>query len=526
MTLLRQSILLLTMLAFLTGLAAASGGTGKLKLDAVILDEEGNESVNYRTFNEYEGAALSLEGFRYNFDNGMRIMADLNRITMNNRNMRLRLDQPGLFGVELSNNQYRRVYSFDGDKYTRRHRSSATAWVFPHRYVRLYAGLSNIGRTGDAVDLFRIGPSVVDAENAVRAHDFQQLTWRAGAQLNYEGRALHFEYRGTDFQDDINTDRDQDRHRILVTGQYPLPLTEQTVVLSGGYQRFETKFTDTDFGIVSDRAWGGVVASLKSGLFARYNLVFDRSASDSDLVQTDNLANAFYVGYIKRGQGGATVGYQRDVNDDYNAEVNANTFYFSGWLKPMPHLEFKGEVGSRSETVDDGSRLVGDEDRVRLRVSGKYRVPMKGAVSLRFDVRNRKNDQLNSEVDFDRIIADANYIYPGYGMLSVGYSFATGEYQNQTDEPGFDFDEHQLYGEVETEEYENVTAGFGAIYYRSREDIDVESFTLRFSAEYRFLEDYRFGVVYNVHNFDDFLVLDQYYTANIVEISISKDITF
>ena len=49
---------------------------------------------------------------------------------------------------------------------------------------------------------------------------------------------------------------------------------------------------------------------------------------------------------------------------------------------------------------------------------------------------------------------------------------------------------------------------------------------MRFDAEYEFYDGYKFRAEYNVQNFDDFLIRDQYYTANIVEISLIKHISF
>ena len=113
--------------------------------------------------------------------------------------------------------------------------------------------------------------------------------------------------------------------------------------------------------------------------------------------------------------------------------------------------------------------------------------------------------------------------YRGYGTLSGGYAYTVGEYTDI--ETTFEFCDHFLYADVTAEEYRNVTIGGGITYYRSKRDLDVDRVTVRLKASYRFMEDYHLEGVYNIHNFDDYLIRDAYYTANIIEINIRKDIS-
>ena len=143
---------------------------------------------------------------------------------------------------------------------------------------------------------------------------------------------------------------------------------------------------------------------------------------------------------------------------------------------------------------------------------------------IKYEEKNRENDQLGSEVEFMRIALDGTLELKEYGVVSAGYAFASGEYEN--DEQKFEFGDHLVHADLTSREYYDITAGFGAVYYRSKQDLDVESFTLRFSAAYRFKEDYKLEIDYNVHNFDNFQVWDEYYTANIVEVNLIKTISF
>jgi len=509
------------MLVFTSGFAVAGSGGGAVRTAIVILDEDGNRSVNYRSFNDYEGFGLSLENWRYDFDSNLRLRADLRNLTLNNRNLRLGLVRQGRFGVDFANNQYRRVYGQEGSEYTRRRYTSGSFWFYPHQYVKLYGSLSRTSKAGRMVDLSRINPS----EDVTVQTDYDQSLLRFGANMNCKGRSVQVEFTTTGFDYQADPTRDQSRSNFRLNFLIPIPGYEY-VRVHGGFQRFETEFSESDYGVFSNTGWGGFTVGLPKGFTARYSFLFNRAGSDSDIVASDNLANAFYIGYSRPGAGGATIGYQQDLNDDFEDEVKGKSFYFSGWYRATPRLDFRGTAGSRVEDVTSGSRLIGNRDQTRHRISGKYRVPGLGSVALRYENRKRDNDQLGSRVEFNRGTADFVLNDDRFGSLSFGYTYSKGHYDNTGDMTSFEFRDHLIYGDIRSREYKKFAAGMGATYYRSRRDLDVESFSLRFEVEYRFRSEHRLAVTYNVHNFDDLTAVDSYYTANIVEISVIKDMSF
>jgi len=514
----QKIVLQIFLLLFAVTIVRAGDGGGEMKIGYIVLDEEGNRSANFSTYNQYEGVGVSLENFRYNFDSGVRVKADLKNVSLKNRNLSLGLDKPGTFGLRVRNSQYRRIYNFDGDSNTRRDQIGGTLWFQPHRTLRLFGGGSYIGTSGSMTDLFNTG-LVVSPEKV----DYNQTSYKAGIRFNYEGRMFQAEYRSIDYNDKENSDRDQRRFHIRLNALTPVPQYEW-VILSGGFRHFETEYDATKFRISSNTAWAGGLVNLPENFSVKYSFIFDRTSSDSDFVATDNLTHTLYLSHLWPRLAEVTVGYQNHINDDFEDEVSGNSFYVGGWLKPAARFEFRGEFGISAEEVTEGSRLLGDEDRTRFRLSAKYRNPDYGALRLKLEGKHRKNDQLGTEADFIRMGTDVDLSPCPYSQFSGGYSYSTGDYQNVEEE--FEFTDHVLHGEVNSREYKGLTAGFGGLYYRSKRDLDVESFSLRFTGSYRLMQVYRIEAIYNVHNFDDFLVRDQYYTANIVEINLSKEFSF
>ncbi len=501
---------------FLAVNAIADGG-GKLILGYSYLDEMGNQSVSFSSFNKYEGISLSLEEFRYRSDNGLQLDADLRRITLNNRNIRLNLRQSRLFGISLTNNQYRRVYNFDGSDFTRRHRTGASAWIAPLKYIKISANGYFSGESGRTNNYF--DPGIIPSPVPI---DFENHTFDIGIRYNRQNRMLLAEYFGGKFANKNDGNRDQTRNRIKFVGLLALPKIDW-VILSGGFLHFENKYDATDFKIRSNRSWGGLLLNLPENFSVNYHFIFDRTNSDSDFASTDNLSHALYISHIFQSKGGLTAGYQNDINDDFSDEVNSDSYYLSGWLRPNNRLEFKGEYGSRIEKMTGGYRLLGHEDRQKFAVSGKYQIPDIGAISLGFDGHRRNNEIIGSEYDFDRLSASGSLHTP-IGVISGGYSYSLGEYEN--DEQTFDFSNSSFSADLSLKEYHGLVLSFGAVYYRSLRDIDTESFNLKFKALYGFSPNYGVEIVYDVDNFDDFMERDQYYTSNIIEINLIKNILF
>ena len=491
-----------------------ASGSGDIKAGYILIDDKGNESVNRGTFNEYEGGALSLQNFRYDFKTGLLLRADLNNVSLNNRNLNADLSKPGLFSLKASHDKFRRIYNFGGSSFARREKESASLSLFPIRYLEIFGGGSYMNRTGSTTDLF--SQTEIPLPTKV---DYKQTFYNGGIRLNYLGSMVQGEFRGNQFRDNLDAAQDQNRTEGKAFGQFRIP-RYKWVVVGGGFRHFESKFKKTDFMISSNRGWGSATVQLPQNISVKYLASIDRTSSDSDYTATDNVVHAGYASWERPQQFGFTIGYQYDINDDYQNKVRSNNGYFSWWAKPSSHFEWRGEAGNRKEEVQEGSRLLGDEDINRYRMSLKYRDIKYGSVGLRWDGKIRKNDQIGSKTDINRTALDGTLIIEKYGSLSASYSFGVGTYKNRTQE--FAYADHLIVGDLYSREYRNGTVGFGFTYYRSKRYLDVESFNLRFSVGYRFLKDYRFEGIYNVHNFDDFTVRDQYYTANIVELSLIR----
>ncbi|MBD3168608.1 MAG: hypothetical protein GF307_03925 [candidate division Zixibacteria bacterium] len=496
----------------------AGDGGGTIKLGYTYLEEDGNRSVNFPTFNEYQGVNLSLEDFRYNFDNGLRFSADLNNITLENRRGNIGLEKSRVFGINLSHNKYRRIYDFDNEHNTERNHFGASAWIQPHKYIKIFGGGNLTDMNGSVANLFDTG-----FELPARRFDYRQTSYNAGLRIKHKSRMVQVKYETAEYEDDASPERNQSRYRIKTNALLPVPRYEW-IVLSGGFRHFETEYDSTGFKISSNTGWGEGSLYLPRHFILKYSFLFNRASSDSDYVATDNITHAVYLSHYWKSKGAVTVGYRHLINDDYEDEVTGKGGYISGWFAPSGKFKLRADIGISDDEVKEGSRLIGDEQRNKYRLSAKYRHNEETSLSLQYSHSLRENEQLDTEADYYSIGLDATAKALSYGWINAGYTYSKGDYQNIDDR--FEFIDHLIYGDLYLNEYHDITPGAGIVYYRSKRDLDVESIRLRFSLIWNFYRNFNMEAVYNVHNFDDFLFRDKYYTANIVEINILNEFSF
>ncbi len=501
----------------LGGAALAGTGSGFLGVGYIATDEDGNRAVDRATYNLYEGVWLSLTGFRYMLDNGITLNADLKGVTLKNRDLAMGISRSGLFGAELYHNRYRRNFDFGGGMNTRRNRSGADIWVYPARQVKLYVKSDYVDVTGRQTPMFDIG--IPDTQ----AVSYDNRRYSFGARFAHMGKMFQADFGIGEFNNRLNNDYDQRRREFVFTGHYPIPGFER-LILTGLFKHFENESASGGPGIRSDSYMGTALLHLNSQIWLKYLGLFNRAKADSDLVATDNLAHALFLSYTRPRKGGLTVGYQISVNDDFDRGIDGSAYYAGAWYKPWESAEVRAEYGLRLEEVATGTRLIGDRENSRYRFDLKWRPIAAAKLNLRIENKNRTNDQLGSETDFLRYSVGLEFgLFRRLDFVG-GYAYSSGEYSNLTQK--FKFTDNQIYGDLDLTGIGRLIAGAGGNWSRSRSDLNLENFNLRFKGGVRFAGDYRLLACYNVYNFDDLQYRDRYFTANVIEINLGKTISF
>ncbi len=488
-------------------------GEGQLRFGYVYSDEDGNLGVNHETYNIYEGASISLENFRYITDRGFVVNGDLKNMTLNNRDLRASVFMPGRVGLSLYNHQYRRIYDFNGDKFTRRRSSGAQIHFSPSRYLKIFGGYDRSDKHGEILSVKSpIEDSVIFSSNYTLA------TINVGAEAFYKKRKFRWEYCGTRFSDDEHTASDREADRITVSGFTPVPSLEW-IALSGGYRYRRDLHTSSDLKLITNQAWAATRFYLPSNMIADYRLMVSRTEQTERIVEIDNYYNTIVVSRSWLAGYGLRVGYENRINDDVLNRTVLHVLLAGGWYRYQRVLFIRARMSISHRNVEEGYVIFGDEDLIRFEVSARYSPNDRIDLTGKYLSRLQTNDAINVEIDYDGFNGQINFRHDRYGWMELSYSYYRGLYDNSPADRSYnyEFSEHTLSGMVHSAKYRGLKTSVGGSYYRSYRDRDTEKFMFTVGVNYQLPYDLEAEVTYRAFNHDNFLVNDQYYTGNIVD---------
>jgi hypothetical protein len=332
------------------------------------------------------------------------------------------------------------------------------------------------------------------------------------------------ELRHSDLDDDLGTIGYRDANSFNLDAHLRIPEYDW-LDLSGGYYYRSDKSDFYDLELKTNQGWGGLKLHLPELYMVDYRILFARTKHTGGDRATDNVVNTVAIGKVIKGFGGVRIGYENRIADDLSDRTVSHGFLFKGWYNYEKRLFVKASLATRDKDVKTGATLLGDEDLTRYSVTAQYRVEEWGDVRAQWQGRVRTRDDLMSKVNYDALSFNANLKRNEYGRLTLRYSYYLGKYENSNDQTDFEFSDNIVSVTLYPRSYRNITAQVGGSYYRSRRDLDTEKSSLNFGVTYNFLKDHKLEIKYNVFNFDDFLAQSAYYTANIVEINITKAIS-
>ncbi len=507
-------------LLLLAGASLAAGGSAAIKLGYTFVSDTGSVGVNQETYNTYEGPALSLQNFRYAFENGVTLGADLRNATLNNRNLRAIVAKPGRFSVAMSNSQYRRVYTFDGSAFTRRRQTGFQASYQPSRFFKFVGGCNLNDKHGTTA-------SILDhtLDTIVTSTDYRQTSYNVGGQVGDRYGVVRVDYRHSQFDDRLSSGADRRSDRVSVSVSSSIPRFKR-VFLAGGYTYRKDTAQLWESSLRTNELWGALKAGLRGGVTAEYRVIYDMTKHVGFRRETDNIAHTFVLGKNWGRMGGLQAGYEQRTADDFIDKTSSDGLTGNAWFRPTRHWSFSARVSSQDKDVVEGTSLTGAESVVRSRLSAVFTDTSWGHVGVAYQSRCRTSDDLNSKVDYRSLSPDISFKTKQFGRLEASYSYTTGKFENMSDAVGYEFQDHLLTGTVFLPTWQNLTVDVGGTYYRSRRSQDIEKSRLNFGAMYTVQEEYHLEVRYNVFNYDNFLLNDSYYTGNIVEVNIIKDLSF
>ena len=497
-------------------LPAAGSLDGTVKLGNVWLEkEDGDRSAVQETYNVHDGFAISqvrLDGRnpRHAFS------LDLRDINLDSRQGDFVYRAPGIFKLTAGYDQSR--YVFDPARLTNSERKDLRlgAMLTTGRWFSLSGSFGRLERTGDRL-VFPAGPV---SPLLGTGYDNVLLAGHVGAEIRGDRRGLAFAYRVSDYSDDRNAENDRLGH--LVSGRLWLPtpsFDRWTHMLRAAYG--ERRQTDRSLDYELAQFQYTSILDPMERVQLKYNFEAQRIDHQGTGLKTDRFQNDLDL-VLGHAYGRVTAGYGYEMNDDDRSLTHYNSFRAGATFRYERRISAKLDFASRTKTDTEELTLLKDVESSRIRGTLQLE-PVDGfALGGRYAKRERELPDIDVKFDGEVMGGFGRCEVAKWGSLSADYNYATDEYTDLA--AGYEVSSHIVTGRAEITRFRNLRLAGGATYMDIGRDLDIEKSMVFGEAAYRFLKDYQLEVRYNVYNYDDYILLDRYYTANVIRVNLAYDL--
>jgi hypothetical protein len=174
------------------------------------------------------------------------------------------------------------------------------------------------------------------------------------------------------------------------------------------------------------------------------------------------------------------------MNDDDRTLTTYPSWRAGATIRPDPRLTARVDYAGRVKKDQEELTLLKDVEASRIRAKLEFQPVERLTIGGDFTKRERELPDIGVSVDGTVTGALLRYEVPGWGAASADYSHAT--------------------------------------YLDVGKDLDIEKSTVFVEAALKLAGRYHLEAKYNCHNYDDYILVDRYYTANVVRVDLGYDL--
>jgi hypothetical protein len=510
---------LLTVSVALGALLVASplwaGWEGTLKLGGIVLDEEGDRSTVQETYNIHDGFSVSQIRVAGTPSPERYLMLNLRNINLNGRQGTFLYRRPGFFRLTAAYDENKQVFDSRGGVNSERKDFTVGARVTPVTWLKLDGSFNVMSRDGDRLAYPRSQGQVLGTETESTlgsTYDYSMRTGHVSAEARKDRRGVALDYRITDFTDDLNIDS----ARVFTPG--PLFPDKVTHLLRAAYGVSELSGSEIDYKLYGFQYTG--IARPVREVQLKYAFDAQRVDHEATRLKTDRFQHNLDATFYYQG-GNVTGGYSYELNDDDAYLTSYNSWRAGAVLRGDRHT-LRIRYSGREKKDTEELTLLKDVEASRILADFDVKPVKDLTVGLGLNVREREFPDIGVKSKGRMLRGNAGYAYPGWGGLSAAYTYTQDEYTDLA--AGYDVNSHVVTARADLDRIPNTRLSGGVTYLDIGKDLDIEKSILFLEAGYTVARDYHFEVKYNVYNYDDYVLLDRYYTANVVWFNVAYDI--
>jgi hypothetical protein len=496
--------------------ASARRLDGTVKLGGVIVDEEGDRSAVQETYNVYQG--FSVTEIRLNGVSDTRdyFLLNLREINLGSRQGDFVYRGPGAFKLTAGYAQHRQVFSPERGVNSERKDWTVGAQFAPVKWLGLSGNFSQLARNGDRLSYPAGTASVLGTgyDNSLKAADLTADVHRG----RVGGGAS---YRVSSYTDDLNREADRTGQVVSARLYAPSPFYGKwTHLLRGAYGvRRLTHSSDLDYTLMNLQYTGAIQPI--DAFQVKYNFDANRVDDQSTRLKTDRFQNNVDATYFYR-YGQLSGGYAYETNDDDRALTSYQSWRLGTAFRYQKYVSAKLDYASRVKKDQEELTLLKDVEASQIRAKLQLQPLAALVLGGGYSKRQRELPDIGVQVDGEVASTFGRWTCSGWGALSADYSFSSDDYDDLAG--AFHTQSHILTARAEFDRVKNLRLAGGATYLDIRKDLDIEKSIVFVEGIYTLRDNYHLEVKYNVYNYDDYLLLDRYYTANVVRINLAYDL--
>lgn len=515
-TVMSLPMILLVLAAAVPALANSLDGT--IKLGGIFLDvSDGSDlSSMQETYNIYDGFSVSQVNLNSRLGSKHHLKLDLHEANLDSRRGRFGWRVLDLGEITARYDRYRQIYDRDGSTASMRENWRLGAKIDPAAWLRITGNYSLQTRTGD-----RMGEPAGTQSFLGSTYDYDLQTGFFQAEAHTGPRAFSVGYEMSRFND--NNLAEAKRNGDIISARINGPcyfLPNLSHFLRGAYGTQRLTEVDTEYKI-SNFQYLGIYRPAPAWQ-VKYRFFFNRTDNEVNRLKTDNIRNDFdLVWYNRLGQIFGGYGY---VTNDNEKSLTQNNVWRLGTVVAYENwVKAKVSYASANKTDQEHLTLLKDIESSRFKASLKSQPTQPLTLGVAYVDRVREFPIIQVKATGQRYSAFGRYAEQGLGALNLDYSYSTDKYDDL--DGGFEADNSTVTGRLDFEMVKNLRLSFGLTYLDIGTDLDIQKSILMFEGQYNFLKDWFVEAKYNVYNYDDYVLMDKYYTANVIWLNVGYNVS-
>jgi hypothetical protein len=441
-------------------------------------------------------------------------MLDLREVNLDSRKGRLVYRRPGVFKITAGFDQHRQLFAPDADISSRRRDWKIGAQFSPRDWLNLSGSFNYLNRDGDRAS-YPIGTTSVLGTG----YDNVLQIGRVSAQAQRDRIGGGVSYSISDYSDELNSDADRRGHLVSARFHAPSMVWDRwTHFLRGAYGISRLSSADIENTLMSFE-YTGIVAPVRA-LQVKYTFDARRVDDESTDLETDRFQNivdatVFYP------LGQFSGGYVYETNDDDRLLTHYHGWRAGSVFRLGTLLTAKVNYDGRNKKDEEALTLLQDVESNRIRARFQLQPIEAFAVGARYSWRDREFPDIQVEAEGEVVTGFTRYTLSGWGTASGEYSHSEDRFDDRISR--FKTRSDIVTGRLDVDRFGDLRLGGGVTYLDIGGDLDIEKSMFFVEGSYAIQDNYHVDVKYQVYNYDDYVLLDRYYTANVVWFNFGYD---